>query len=82
MQARPAELTVEQEAQRMGRDLAVQARDEMPQVAGAVALDFKVLAKLANNGFDQTARIHRPAREAARAAASPLKPEFSLHAAR
>jgi hypothetical protein len=67
MQARPAELTVEQDAQRMGRDLAVQARDEMPEVTGAVALDLKALAKLAYDGLHQTARAGRAAHEAVRA---------------
>lgn len=43
MQAGPAELTVEQNAQRMSLNLALQARDEMPQVTGVVALDFKAL---------------------------------------
>ena len=66
MQARPAELTVEQNAQRMGRDLAIQARHEMPQVTGAVALDLKSLAQLAYNRLDQTARASGPAHEAAR----------------
>ncbi len=47
MQARPAELTVEQDAQPIGSDLAVEARHEMPQVTGAVALDLKALAQLA-----------------------------------
>ena len=56
LQARPAELTVEQNAQRMGRNLAVQTRDEMPEVTGAVALDLKALAQLANDRFHQTAR--------------------------
>jgi hypothetical protein len=52
----------------MGRALAVKARDEMPQVKGAVALDLKALAKLPCNGFDQTARSSCPAHKAARTA--------------
>ena len=44
VQAGPTALTVEQNAQRMGRDLAVKARHKMPQVTGAVALDLKALA--------------------------------------
>ena len=49
-------MTVEQDTQRMGRDLAVQARREMPQVTGAVSLDLKALAQLAYDRFHQAAR--------------------------
>jgi hypothetical protein len=39
----------------------------MPEVTGAVALDLKALAELADHRLDQPSRAHRPAREAARA---------------
>lgn len=64
----PAELTVEKNAQPMGRDLAIQARHEMTQVTSAVALDLKALAQLTYYRFHQTSRTGCAAHEAARTA--------------
>ena len=52
----------------MGRNLALKTRHEMPEIAGAVALDLKALAKLAYDRFHQTARTGGPACETARMA--------------